>query len=51
MKGRQPFLVGQRTNKSTTVVVLRTPAKPLFRGPWSVRAVVRDRRPAPTRSS
>lgn len=49
MKGRKPFVVGQRTAKSTTLVVLRSPAKPLFRGPWSVQAVVRAgaaRRPA-----
>lgn len=47
MKDRHPFVVGQRTGKSTMVVLLRNPPKPVFRGPWSVRAVVRDRHPRP----
>lgn len=41
MKRRdQPFMIGRRTAGGTMVVVLREPAKPVFRGPWTVRAVV-----------
>ena len=40
MKRGQPFVVGKRTRKSTTVVLLRRPEKPAIRGPWTVRAVV-----------
>jgi hypothetical protein len=36
----QPFMVGRRTSRGTTVVLLREQGKPLFRGPWTVRAVV-----------
>lgn len=42
----RPFVVGRRTRKGTTVVLLRgaaerveQPAQPI-RGPWTVRAVV-----------
>jgi hypothetical protein len=35
-----PFVVGRRTPRGTTVVLLRDQAKPVFRGPWTVRAVV-----------
>jgi hypothetical protein len=40
MKGKAPFVVGRKTSKGTTVLLLRGPVKPLFRGPWTVRAVV-----------
>ena len=41
MKRRdQPFMIGRRTAGGTMVVVLREQGKPLFRGPWTVRAVV-----------
>jgi hypothetical protein len=41
MKRRdRPFMIGRRTAWGTTVVVLREQAKPVFRGPWTVRAVV-----------
>jgi hypothetical protein len=36
----RPFVVGRRTARVTTVVLLRDPEKPVFRGPWTVRAVV-----------
>ncbi|NIP80211.1 MAG: hypothetical protein GWM90_13710 [Gemmatimonadetes bacterium] len=38
----RPFVVGRRTRKGTTVVLLpgaRKPAQPI-RGPWTLRAVV-----------
>ncbi|HUE77253.1 MAG TPA: hypothetical protein VMM83_04865 [Longimicrobiales bacterium] len=41
----QPFVVGRKTAKGTTVVILRPTQKqkpePRMRGPWTVRAVVR----------
>lgn len=40
MKRSEPFVVGRRTSKGTTVLVLRGPEKPAIRGPWTVRAVV-----------
>jgi hypothetical protein len=40
----RPFMVGRRTPRQTTVVLLRDPSKPLFPGPWSVRAVVTPKR-------
>jgi hypothetical protein len=43
----RPFMVGRWTARQTTVVLLREQGKPLFPGPWSVRAVVtpgRERR-------
>ena len=46
MKRMEPFVVGRRTRKSTTVVVLRHPEKPAMPaipGPWTVRAVVKAR--------
>jgi hypothetical protein len=43
----RPFMVGRRTRRETTVVLLREQPKALFRGPWTVRAVVTPR-PAPT---
>lgn len=36
----RPFMIGRRTPKGTTVVLLREPGKPVFRGPWTVRVVV-----------
>jgi hypothetical protein len=36
----QPFMVGRRTARGTMVVLLREQTKPVFRGPWTVRAVV-----------
>lgn len=41
----QPFLVGRRTQKGTTVVLLRGSDRPVldrpvFPGPWTLRAVV-----------
>ena len=47
----RPFVVGRRTRKSTTVVLVRTddqPATAILRGPWTLRAVVTPR-PAPSR--
>jgi hypothetical protein len=41
----RPFMVGRRTARGTTVVLLREQTKPVFRGPWTVRAVVT---PTPT---
>lgn len=41
MKGARPFVVGRRTGKSTTLVLLRSPEKPAIPGPWTVRAVVK----------
>lgn len=41
MKRGRPFVVGRRTRKSTTLVLLEPQqAKPVIRGPWTVRAVV-----------
>lgn len=40
MKGKEPFVVGRRTSRGTTVVVIRAPKKALIAGPWTVRAVV-----------
>jgi hypothetical protein len=44
----RPFVVGRRTRKGTTVVLLRPEAKkvPAIPGPWTLRAVVT---PGPTR--
>ncbi len=42
----RPFMIGRRGPKGTTVVLLREQEKPVFRGPWTVRAVVT---PHPTR--
>jgi hypothetical protein len=36
----QLFMVGRRTAHGTTVVLLRAQTQPVFRGPWTVRAVV-----------
>ena len=41
MKRKQPFVVGRRTQKGTTVVLLRGTERPIFPGPWTLRAVVR----------
>lgn len=46
----QPFMVGRRTRRETTVVLLRDQPTPPFRGPWTVRAVVTPR-PEPTPSA
>ena len=40
MKRKQPFVVGRRTQKATTVVLLRGTERPIFPGPWTLRAVV-----------
>lgn len=41
MKARErPFVVGRRTGRATTVVLLREQSDPVLRGPWTVRAVV-----------
>jgi hypothetical protein len=42
----QPFILGRRTARGMTVVLLRETGKPVFRGPWTVRAVVSPPRPA-----
>ncbi len=39
MKRKEPFVVGRRTPKGTTVVLLRG-AQQIFPGPWTLRAVV-----------
>jgi hypothetical protein len=39
-RGDRPFMVGLRTARQTTVVLVRPEPRPLFPGPWSVRAVV-----------
>lgn len=36
----QPFVVGRRTQKGTTVVLLRGAKRPIFPGPWTLRVVV-----------
>ena len=36
----QPFVVGLRTRKGTTMVLLQGPDRPVFPGPWTLRAVV-----------
>jgi hypothetical protein len=41
----RPFVVGRRTSRGTTMVVLREQEKPVFRGPWTVTAVVSPPRP------
>lgn len=43
MKRNEPFVVGRRTSKGTTVVVFRGQEKPAIPGPWTVRAVVASR--------
>lgn len=40
MKRGQPFVVGRRTRKGTTVVLLRGADGPVFPGPWTLRAVI-----------
>lgn len=41
MKRSEPFVVGRRTSRGTTVLVLpRQQVKPAIRGPWTLRAVV-----------
>ena len=40
MKGKEPFVVGRKTSRGTTVVVIRSPKAPRIAGPWTVRAVV-----------
>lgn len=44
----RPFVVGRRTRKGTTLVLLQRDEKParVMRGPWTLRAVVT---PSPTR--
>jgi hypothetical protein len=36
----QPFVVGRRTQKGTTVVLLRGADRSVFPGPWTLRAVI-----------
>ena len=36
----RPFVVGRRTRKGTTLVLLRGAERPVFPGPWTLRAVV-----------
>lgn len=36
----QPFVIGRRNGKGTTVVLLRGTDRPIFPGPWTLRAVV-----------
>ena len=36
----QPFVIGRRTRKGTTVVLLQGADRPIFPGPWTLRAVV-----------
>ena len=36
----QPFVIGRRTRKGTTLVLLRGAQGPVFPGPWTLRAVV-----------
>jgi hypothetical protein len=43
MKRNEPFVVGRRTPKGTTVVLLRGTDRPIFPGPWTLRAVVTPR--------
>lgn len=45
MKGttKVPFVVGRRTARGTTVVIVKganAPVVPVLRGPWTLRAVV-----------
>jgi hypothetical protein len=40
----QAFVIGRRTRKGTTVVLLKQAGKPAIPGPWTVRAVVTPRR-------
>ena len=47
MKPRErPFVVGRRTARQTTLVVLGRPPLPRIPGPWTLRAVVTPARPA-----
>lgn len=39
-RDEQPFVIGRRTSKGTTVVLLRGADRPVFPGPWTLRAVV-----------
>jgi hypothetical protein len=39
MRGKQTFVVGRRTRKHTTVVVLHGGAAPIL-GPWTLKALV-----------
>lgn len=43
----QPFVIGHRTRKATTVVLLRGADRPVFPGPWTLRAVVTPSRDRP----
>lgn len=36
----RPFVVGRKTAKGTTLVVLSRPPRPRIAGPWTLRAVV-----------
>jgi hypothetical protein len=44
-RGERPFMVGRRTPRTTTMVLLSEQDRPVFRGPWKVRAVVRPGSP------
>jgi hypothetical protein len=39
MTVKRPFLVGRRTRRGTTVLLLRRPVAPIL-GPWTLTAVV-----------
>ncbi|HET9982227.1 MAG TPA: hypothetical protein VFQ38_01515 [Longimicrobiales bacterium] len=39
MRGKQTFVVGRRTRKHTTLVVLRCGPSPIL-GPWTLKALV-----------
>lgn len=39
MRGKQTFVVGRRTRKSTTLVVVRWAPSPIV-GPWTLKALV-----------
>ena len=39
-RGDRPFVVGRKTSKGTTVVVLSREPRGRIKGPWTVRAVV-----------
>ena len=43
----QPFVLGRRTQKGTTLVLLQGAHRPIFPGPWTLRAVVTPTRDRP----
>ena len=46
-RDEQPFVIGRRTRKATTVVLLRGADRPVFPGPWTLRAVITPSRERP----